>query len=113
MNRLFSDRHLPFDQNDKTPSRLYFEHLYTHAGVDMPELIPEDSPGHIVLESREALLARLASEQHTQRNPVQDGTAAYHEMMARIESSALSPALAAEFDDYMNPEVTVQNSNNT
>ena len=113
MNRLFSGRFAPFDQSDNVSPTSYFEHLFTNAGVDMPELIPHAARDQIILESREALLARLTSNQQDQVQSVQDGTAAYSAMMTRIESSELSPSLAAEFDDYMNLGITVQNSNNT
>lgn len=113
MNHLFRNRFSNQPTNPETEDASFMEMLTAHAGRDMPLETSQNGADAIVLESREQMLHRLSTQNISAPTPVQDGTAAYKEMMARIESNDLSPMFAQEMDDFMNADVPVAVANNT
>jgi len=84
------------------------------AGRDIPLDDTRQTTDNMIMESRSAMLQRLMKQRRRKPTDADEYSTAYHEMMARIEANKVSPMLAAEMDDFMDPNVRVAGfANNT
>lgn len=87
--------------------------LTAGAGRDIPaEGTPQATHG-LVLEVRATMLQRLMERQRRSLEDTEQNATTYQAMMNRIESKNVSPMLAEEFDDFMNPDAGISFANNS
>ncbi|PIQ75724.1 hypothetical protein COU78_00515 [Candidatus Peregrinibacteria bacterium CG10_big_fil_rev_8_21_14_0_10_49_24] len=114
MDRHFSDRLSWQPPVRYANSRSLMDQIAAGAGRDIPLDDVRKTTDNMTMESRTAMLQRLMEQHRKKPTYADEDSTAYHEMMARIEANKVAPMLAAEMDDFMDPNVRLAGfANNT